>query len=130
MFEACDGGTPLHRIFSGTTTAAEGIADAFGADVADLVAEVTDDKRLPKEERKKLQEDMPLSMPATCPPPSQNRCRWQDRPRGARMPAQWRGGARIKPGEPGEALYREARAAGDVCRTPRRGVAPRPAPLL
>jgi (p)ppGpp synthase/HD superfamily hydrolase len=33
------------------------IADAFGADVADLVAEVTDDKRLPKEERKKLQED-------------------------------------------------------------------------
>jgi GTP diphosphokinase / guanosine-3',5'-bis(diphosphate) 3'-diphosphatase len=33
------------------------IADAFGADVADLVAEVTDDKRLPKDERKKLQAD-------------------------------------------------------------------------
>jgi len=33
------------------------IEKTFGADVADLVAEVTDDKRLPKEEQKKLQED-------------------------------------------------------------------------
>jgi GTP diphosphokinase / guanosine-3',5'-bis(diphosphate) 3'-diphosphatase len=31
------------------------IADAFGTDVADLVAEVTDDKRLAKEDRKRLQ---------------------------------------------------------------------------
>jgi len=31
------------------------IAETFGADVADLVAEVTDDKSLPKEERKRLQ---------------------------------------------------------------------------
>jgi (p)ppGpp synthase/HD superfamily hydrolase len=31
------------------------IADAFGTGVADLVTEVTDDKNLPKEDRKKLQ---------------------------------------------------------------------------
>jgi len=31
------------------------IADTFGANVADLVSEVTDDKKLPKEERKKIQ---------------------------------------------------------------------------
>jgi GTP diphosphokinase / guanosine-3',5'-bis(diphosphate) 3'-diphosphatase len=31
------------------------IEGAFGTDVADLVMEVTDDKRLPKEQRKKIQ---------------------------------------------------------------------------
>jgi (p)ppGpp synthase/HD superfamily hydrolase len=45
----------LHDTLEDTATEYEELAETFGRDVADLVAEVTDDKSLPKAERKHLQ---------------------------------------------------------------------------
>jgi (p)ppGpp synthase/HD superfamily hydrolase len=45
----------LHDTIEDTATTQEELARRFGSDVADLVAEVTDDKTLPKQERKRLQ---------------------------------------------------------------------------
>ncbi len=45
----------LHDVIEDTPTTKQEVAELFGSDVADLVAEVTDDKSLPKEERKRLQ---------------------------------------------------------------------------
>ena len=47
----------LHDTLEDTDTTYEDLAERFGADVAALVAEVTDDKSLKKEERKRLQVD-------------------------------------------------------------------------
>ncbi len=48
-------GAVLHDTVEDTNTTLEELRDLFGQDVADLVAEVTDDKSLPKDERKRLQ---------------------------------------------------------------------------
>ena len=45
----------LHDTIEDTRTTREELLETFGADIADLVAEVTDDKSLPKAERKRLQ---------------------------------------------------------------------------
>ena len=45
----------LHDSIEDAGVTAEDLASRFGADVADLVSEVTDDKSLPKQERKRLQ---------------------------------------------------------------------------
>lgn len=45
----------LHDTVEDTQTTYEELVDAFGSAVADLVMEVTDDKSLPKTERKRLQ---------------------------------------------------------------------------
>ncbi|HEX2138457.1 MAG TPA: HD domain-containing protein [Woeseiaceae bacterium] len=45
----------LHDTVEDTETTFEDIENAFGADVCSLVAEMTDDKSLPKAERKRLQ---------------------------------------------------------------------------
>jgi (p)ppGpp synthase/HD superfamily hydrolase len=45
----------LHDTLEDTQTTRQELIDHFGPDVADLVAEVTDDKSLPKQERKRLQ---------------------------------------------------------------------------
>jgi GTP diphosphokinase / guanosine-3',5'-bis(diphosphate) 3'-diphosphatase len=45
----------LHDTVEDTATSFEDIERAFGKEVADIVREVTDDKRLPKAERKRLQ---------------------------------------------------------------------------
>jgi (p)ppGpp synthase/HD superfamily hydrolase len=45
----------LHDTLEDTETTYEELSEGFGADVAALVAEVTDDKSLRKEERKRLQ---------------------------------------------------------------------------
>lgn len=45
----------LHDTVEDTETMLEELADKFGADVARIVQEVTDDKSLPKQERKRLQ---------------------------------------------------------------------------
>jgi guanosine-3',5'-bis(diphosphate) 3'-pyrophosphohydrolase len=45
----------LHDTIEDTATTREELTRRFGSDVADLVAEVTDDKTLPKQERKRLQ---------------------------------------------------------------------------
>jgi guanosine-3',5'-bis(diphosphate) 3'-pyrophosphohydrolase len=45
----------LHDTVEDTATTPEELARAFGARVAGIVAEVTDDTRLPKAERKRLQ---------------------------------------------------------------------------
>jgi (p)ppGpp synthase/HD superfamily hydrolase len=45
----------LHDVVEDTPTTLEEIAAGFGANVAGLVAEATDDKTLPKAERKRLQ---------------------------------------------------------------------------
>lgn len=45
----------LHDTIEDTDATREEIESLFGADVATVVAEVTDDKRLPKAERKRLQ---------------------------------------------------------------------------
>ena len=45
----------LHDTLEDTTTTAEEIEEAFGPEVRTLVEEVTDDKTLPKSERKRLQ---------------------------------------------------------------------------
>src|ERR1700722_10748473 len=47
----------LHDAIEDCEVPQELIARSFGSDVADLVAEVTDDKTLEKSERKKLQVD-------------------------------------------------------------------------
>ena len=47
----------LHDTVEDTATAPEELLSRFGPDVAHLVAEVTDDKSLPKQERKRLQEE-------------------------------------------------------------------------
>jgi guanosine-3',5'-bis(diphosphate) 3'-pyrophosphohydrolase len=47
----------LHDTVEDTDTTLEELVGAFGEDVAAIVAEVTDDKALPKEERKRLQEE-------------------------------------------------------------------------
>jgi len=48
-------GALLHDTIEDTLTTEDELEAEFGADVARLVAEVTDDKRLPKAERKRLQ---------------------------------------------------------------------------
>jgi (p)ppGpp synthase/HD superfamily hydrolase len=48
-------GALLHDTIEDTETTADELEAEFGAEVARLVAEVTDDKRLPKAERKRLQ---------------------------------------------------------------------------
>ena len=48
-------GAMLHDTVEDTGTTFEELQEAFGAEVADLVREVTDDKRLPKEVRKQRQ---------------------------------------------------------------------------
>lgn len=45
----------LHDTIEDTATTAEELVREFGAEVAAIVAEVTDDKALPKSERKRLQ---------------------------------------------------------------------------
>ena len=62
LAEATDGGDVvllmgglLHDTLEDTDSTYEDLVDRFGPDVAALVAEVTDDKSLPKEERKRLQ---------------------------------------------------------------------------
>jgi (p)ppGpp synthase/HD superfamily hydrolase len=45
----------LHDTIEDTDVTKSELAERFGADVADLVSEVTDDKSLPKQERKRLQ---------------------------------------------------------------------------
>jgi (p)ppGpp synthase/HD superfamily hydrolase len=45
----------LHDTIEDTATTKEELVAHFGSDVAELVAEVTDDKSLPKHERKRLQ---------------------------------------------------------------------------
>jgi guanosine-3',5'-bis(diphosphate) 3'-pyrophosphohydrolase len=45
----------LHDTIEDTNTSVEELVEAFGGPVASLVQEVTDDKRLPKAERKLLQ---------------------------------------------------------------------------
>jgi guanosine-3',5'-bis(diphosphate) 3'-pyrophosphohydrolase len=45
----------LHDTVEDTATTHEELADAFGSRIARTVAEVTDDQRLPKSERKRLQ---------------------------------------------------------------------------
>ena len=45
----------LHDTVEDTATTHEELAEAFGARIARIVAEVTDDKLLPKAERKRLQ---------------------------------------------------------------------------
>lgn len=47
----------LHDTIEDTNTTPAELEQAFGAEVLALVLEVTDDKRLPKEERKRLQVD-------------------------------------------------------------------------
>jgi guanosine-3',5'-bis(diphosphate) 3'-pyrophosphohydrolase len=46
----------LHDTVEDTDTTLDEITEAFGAEVSAVVAEVTDDKNLPKAERKRLQE--------------------------------------------------------------------------
>lgn len=48
-------GAVLHDTVEDTQTTPEELRDLFGQEIADLVADVTDDKSLPKEERKRLQ---------------------------------------------------------------------------
>jgi len=62
LAEATDGddvvllmGGLLHDTLEDTDSTYEDLVERFGSDVAALVAEVTDDKSLPKEERKRLQ---------------------------------------------------------------------------
>lgn len=45
----------LHDTVEDTETSLDELRDEFGTDVASVVAEVTDDKSLPKDERKRLQ---------------------------------------------------------------------------
>jgi guanosine-3',5'-bis(diphosphate) 3'-pyrophosphohydrolase len=45
----------LHDTIEDTDTYYEELAEGFGKEVADIVAEVTDDKSVPKAERKRLQ---------------------------------------------------------------------------
>jgi guanosine-3',5'-bis(diphosphate) 3'-pyrophosphohydrolase len=45
----------LHDVIEDTSTTQADLVERFGQDVADLVVEMTDDKSLPKAERKRLQ---------------------------------------------------------------------------
>ena len=45
----------LHDTVEDTDTTLDEIEERFGANIRKIVAEVTDDKSLPKEERKRLQ---------------------------------------------------------------------------
>ena len=54
----------LHDAIEDCEVPPELIADIFGTDVADLVAEVTEDKSLPKEERRKIQAETTHKKPA------------------------------------------------------------------
>ena len=45
----------LHDTVEDTETSRDELAEQFGAEAADIVIEVTDDKNLPKQERKRLQ---------------------------------------------------------------------------
>lgn len=45
----------LHDTVEDTDTSPQELAEVFGSDIADVVLEVTDDKSLPKAERKRLQ---------------------------------------------------------------------------
>jgi (p)ppGpp synthase/HD superfamily hydrolase len=51
----------LHDTIEDTATTGEDLRAAFGDDVTSLVLEVTDDKRLPREERKRLQIELASS---------------------------------------------------------------------
>jgi guanosine-3',5'-bis(diphosphate) 3'-pyrophosphohydrolase len=54
----------LHDVVEDTPVTAAEVAERFGSDVAGLVAELTDDKSLPKEKRKALQvENAPRKSP-------------------------------------------------------------------
>lgn len=54
----------LHDVVEDTGVTGDEVAERFGPDVAALVAEVTDDKSLPKAERKRLQvENAPRKSP-------------------------------------------------------------------
>lgn len=54
----------LHDVIEDTSTTPAELAERFGQDVADLVVEMTDDKSLPKAERKRLQiENAPKMSP-------------------------------------------------------------------
>ena len=62
LAEATDGADPvlllgglLHDVVEDTDATIEDLSEHFGTEVADLVAEVTDDKSLPQAERKRLQ---------------------------------------------------------------------------
>jgi GTP diphosphokinase / guanosine-3',5'-bis(diphosphate) 3'-diphosphatase len=52
----------LHDTVEDTETTAQELASTFGAEVASVVMEVTDDKRLPKPERKRLQVEHAATM--------------------------------------------------------------------
>jgi len=52
----------LHDTVEDTATTHQELADAFGSRVARIVAEVTDDKSLPKHERKRLQVEHAASL--------------------------------------------------------------------
>jgi GTP diphosphokinase / guanosine-3',5'-bis(diphosphate) 3'-diphosphatase len=52
----------LHDTIEDTGTTREDLSERFGQDVADLVLEMTDDKSLPKAERKRLQIEHAPSM--------------------------------------------------------------------
>ncbi len=52
----------LHDTVEDTETTAEELLHEFGKEIADVVIEVTDDKRLPKAERKRLQVEHAPSM--------------------------------------------------------------------
>ncbi len=54
----------LHDAIEDCEVPPELIADIFGTDVADLVAEVTEDKSLPKAERRKVQAETAHKKPA------------------------------------------------------------------
>ena len=57
----------LHDVVEDTAVTADDVREAFGDVIADLVAEVTDDKSLPKAERKQLQvEHAPELSPGAC----------------------------------------------------------------
>src|SRR5258708_24029778 len=71
VVEATEGKDPnlviaarLHDAIEDCEVPRELIADIFGTDVADLVAEVTEDKSLPKEERRKIQAETAHKKPA------------------------------------------------------------------
>ncbi len=53
----------LHDTVEDTATTPEELAERFGPAVRDLVLEMSDDKRLPKEERKRLQIAHSASLP-------------------------------------------------------------------
>jgi (p)ppGpp synthase/HD superfamily hydrolase len=71
LAEASDGADPglvmaglLHDTIEDTETTRAELAEAFGEDVASLVAEVTDDPGLPRDERKRRQVETAPAKPA------------------------------------------------------------------